>query len=205
MKKQTFILSILTAGLIAVPTFAARAQGCCGSGMAGMGSMPGMDMSGHDSSAATPAAANNLPQPVATVFDNYSRIQTALANDSLASVTEGGQAIAKAVKEDTANTFPASVAQQAQAASNAADLPAARAAFKSLSRSLIEYSARNPQVAGIYHQVHCSMANADWLQTDAVVNNPYLGKAMAHCGEFVKGNAGASQTHQDDSMGSMKM
>lgn len=204
MKKQTLVLSLLTAGLIAVPTFAAQAQGCCGSGM---GSMSGMDMSGHGSQAAPPTAvANQLPQPVAAVFDNYSHIQIALASDSLAGVAENGQAIAKAVKSDTASTLSATVAQQAEAVTSAADLPTARAAFKTLSQSLIEYSAKNPQVAGIYHQVHCSMANADWLQTDSIVNNPYLGKSMARCGEFVKGGSGYEKSgQQDNSMPGMKM
>ena len=204
MKNQTFVLSILTAGLIVAPALAAQAQGCCGSGMANMSGCS--EMSGHDSSPAQPAAvANNLPQPATAVFDNYSRIQTALANDSLAGVAENGQAIAKVVKDDTANTFPATVAQQASALAKAADLPTTREAFKSLSQSLIEYSSKNPQVAGLYRQVHCSMANADWLQTDSAVNNPYLGKAMSRCGEFVHGNASNGQPPQDHSMGSMDM
>ena len=203
MKKQTFVLFLLTAGLIAVPTFAAQAQGCCGSGM---GSMSGMDMSSHGSQAAPPTTvANQLPQPVAAVFDNYIHIQTVLANDSLAGVAENGQAITKAVKSDTASTFSATVAQQAEAVTSAVDLPTAREAFKTLSQSLIEYSSKNPQVASIYHQVHCSMANADWLQTDSVVSNPYLGKSMARCGEFVKGSGNEKSGQQDNSMPGMKM
>ena len=202
MNKQTFVLSILTAGFIAVPTFASQAQGCC-SGMGAMSS--GMDMSGHASSAAQPTAANKLPQPVATVFDHYSHIQTALASDSLAGVADNAQAIAQAVKSDTANTFQANIAEKAGALSQAADLAAARSSFKSLSQSLIEYSAKNPPVAGIYHHVHCSMADADWLQTDAVVNNPYLGKSMAHCGQFVQSSGTGDNQHQDHSMPGMNM
>ncbi len=200
MKAQIFALSLLTAGLIGVPTFAAQAQsGCCGSGMGAMSD--GMDVSGHQAQATQPAAvAITLPQPAAAVLDNYTHIQMALANDSFAGVAESSQAITKAVKNDTANTFSATVAQQADVLAKAADLTTAREAFKSLSQSLIEYSAKNPQVAGLYQQVHCSMANADWLQTDSVVNNPYLGKEMAHCGQFVNGSASNVQAHQDHSM-----
>ena len=203
MKKQTFVLSILTAGLIAVPTFTARAQGCCGSGM---GAMPGMDMSGHDSSPAQPTAvANNLPQSAAAVFNNYARIQTALANDSLESVTASAQAIAKAVNDDAMTPFSKNLVKQAGAVANAADLQAAREAFKPLSKSLIEYVSKNPSLAGTYRQVYCSMANADWLQTDSVVNNPYLGKSMAHCGQFVKSSSNEKSRQQDNSMPGMKM
>ena len=206
MKTYTFVLSIVTAGFIAGPTYAAQAQGCC-SGMSGMsGGMGGMDMSGSASPAAQPAAAaNKLPQPAAAVFDHYTHIQTALANDSLQGVAESAQAIAKTVQGDAANAFQATVAEQAHTLAKAADLPAAREAFKSLSQSLIEYRSKNSQVAGRYRQVHCSMANADWLQTDSIVNNPYLGKAMAHCGQFVNGSANEKGGPSDNSMPGMKM
>lgn len=200
MKKPTLVLSILTAALIAVPAFAAQAQGCCGSGMGGM------DMSGHDSPAAPPAnVANKLPQPVAAVFDNYARIQTALANDSLQGVAESAHAMTQAVKGDALNTFQATVAEKAGTLAKAADLPTAREAFKSLSQSLIEYSSKNPPVAGLYRQVHCPMANADWLQTDSIVNNPYLGKAMARCGEFVSAGSDKKNTQPGGAMPGMNM
>ncbi len=185
MKKEIFVLSILTAGFITVPSFAAQA-GCC----SGMGPMPGCSaMSGHDSDQAqTSAVADKLPQPVATVFDNYGRIQTALAQDSLQDVAKEAQAIAKAVNDDATTTFPKNVAQQAGAAARAADLRGAREAFKPLSQSLIAYVSKHPALAGTYRQVHCPMANADWLQKEPTVNNPYMGKEMLHCGEFVKNN-----------------
>ncbi len=211
MKTQTLVLSILTAGFITAPTFAAQAQGCCGPGMSmsgcsGMGAMSGMDMSGHSSPATQPGAvASKLPQPAATVFEKYSKVQTALANDSLQGVAENALAIAQAVKGDPLNTFRAAVAEQAESLAKAADLAAARDAFKALSQALIEYSSENPQVAGLYRQVHCSMANADWLQTDSVVNNPYLGKAMAQCGAFVNAGNGEQNSQPSDAMPGMKM
>lgn len=197
MKRKTFVLSILAAGLFTAPSFAARA-GCCGSDTGAMPHCPAM--SGHESHDAQPVAvASKLPQPVAAVFDNYIRIQTALAKDSLQGVAESARAIAKAVKDDTSKALSASVAQQADALAKGTDLPTTRTAFKPLSQSLIEYASRNPQVAGLYRQVHCSMADASWLQTNSVVNNPYLGKSMPHCGEFVKSAASAGQEHQGHS------
>ena len=198
MRKETF-LSLFTASFVAAPLFAAQAGGCCGSVM---GSMPGCSaMSGLESPAAQPiAAANKLPQQVATVFDGYVRIQTALAKDSLEGVAENAQSISKTVKDDSSNTFSVTVARQSEALAKATDLPAARTAFKSLSDSLIEYTSMNPQVAGSYRQVHCSMANASWLQTDSVVNNPYTGKSMARCGEFVKNTTSDTHPQHDHSM-----
>jgi len=64
-----------------------------------------------------------------------------------------------------------------------------RDAFKALSNSLIEYVSKHPALAGTYRQVHCPMANADWLQKEATVNNPYFGKEMPHCAEFIKNAA----------------
>jgi hypothetical protein len=156
-------------------------------------------MASHDSPAAAPSATQiKLPQQTASVFDSYSRIQTSLAKDSLEGVAESSRAIAKAAKEDASGTLPTNLAQQAEAVAKATDLANARKAFKPLSESLIAYCAKNPHVAGYYRQVHCSMADASWLQTDSVVNNPYMGKAMARCGEFV--GSGAAQNQGDHSM-----
>lgn len=204
MKKQIFVLSILTAGFIAWPSFAARAQaGCCSNA----GAMPGCaDMSGHDSHNAQPSAvADKLPQPAATVFDNYVRIQTSLAQDSLQDVRKEALAVVWALEADTSKQFSVTVAQQAKAVANATDLRGVREAFKPFSKSLIDYASKNPTLTASYRHVHCPMANADWLQTDSTVSNPYLGKGMAHCGEFVKSNDGGNQGHQGHSMPGMDM
>jgi hypothetical protein len=123
---------------------------------------------------------------VANVFSNYLRLEKTLAKDSTEGLSAWARSIATSVKEDPSHTFAASVGQQAEALAQAGTLPAARKAFKSLSASLIEFRSNNPQLLKAYRQVHCPMADADWLQTEAVVNNPYYGKEMATCGEFVK-------------------
>lgn len=202
MKKEMFLLSFLTAGFIAMPAFAAKA-GCC-SDMATMPACPAM--SSHETQPAQSSAdAEKLPQPVATVFDNYARIQTALTQDSLQDVAKEAQAIAKAVNEDAMTTFSTNIVQQAGDLAKAGDLPGAREAFKALSLSLIEYVSKYPALAGFYRQVHCSMADADWLQKESTVNNPYFGKSMARCGQFVKSSGGGERGHQDHSMQGMKM
>lgn len=187
MKKQTFVLSILVAGFTAAPAFAAQA-GCCGG--EATSTMPGCSqMSGHESHGTQATATSKLPQPVAAVFDSYIQIQTALAGDSLEGVATSAQAIAKSAKEDKANTFSATLGQQAEAVAKAKDLAVAREAFKPLSESLIKFAAKDTAVSSLYHQAYCPMAKAGWLQTGSSVSNPYMGKAMLRCGQFVKASA----------------
>lgn len=196
MKKVTSVLSILTAGLIAVPAIAQT--GCCGTSM---GAMAGCsEMSSHDSHDAQPVADNKMPQQVAAVFDNYIQIQTALAKDSVDGVAQKAQAIASAIKDDAMTTFATNIVQQAEDVAKGTDLRGVREAFKPLSQSLIDYLSKYPALATSYRQVHCPMADANWLQTESVVNNPYFGKSMLHCGQFVTTAADKGQGHQDHSM-----
>ncbi|MBI3427924.1 MAG: DUF3347 domain-containing protein [Acidobacteria bacterium] len=198
MKKEMLVLSILTAGFITLPSFAAQA-GCCGG--EDTAAMPGCSQkSGHDAhDAQATAATSKLPQPVAAVFDGYIQIQTALAGDLLEGATTSAQAIAKSVKEDKANTFSTTIGQQAEAVAKAKDLAAAREAFKPLSESLIQFAAKDSTVSGLYRQVHCAMAKASWLQTGTIVSNPYMGKAMARCGQFVKASPAGTPEPADHS------
>lgn len=129
-------------------------------------------------------AADNpaLTGPVKSVFGHYLQIQADLANDSLTGVAENADAISKAVQGDT-KALPAEVGSQAEALAQAKDLKTARAAFKPLSDALIKYLADH-KAKDAYVQVYCPMANANWLQADKNLNNPYLGKAMSECGEI---------------------
>jgi Protein of unknown function (DUF3347) len=129
-------------------------------------------------------AADNpaLTAPVKSVYGHYLKIQVSLAKDSMSGVAQNASAIAKAVRTD-AKAMPATVATEAEALAKASDLKSARAAFKPLSDSLIKYLADH-KARSAYVQVYCPMANANWLQADKNVRNPYLGKAMPDCGEI---------------------
>jgi hypothetical protein len=94
--------------------------------------------------------------PEKQAYENYIKIQSALAADSL-----------KAEKVAKANS-----------------VSAARAAFKALSKTLIDYRKSNPALMAQYHEVYCPMADASWLQTGKTVMNPYYGSSMLHCGEI---------------------
>ncbi len=129
-------------------------------------------------------AADNpaLTPPVKSVYGHYLKIQASLAKDSLGGVSQNANAIAKAVHTD-AKTMPSAVATEAEALAKTSDLKSARAAFKPLSDSLIQYLADH-KAKDAYVQVSCPMANASWLQTSKSVSNPYYGKDDLTCGEI---------------------
>lgn len=137
-----------------------------------------------------PARAQWLESPtqptgaVATVFDYYFKIQKALAEDSLENVAVSASAIAEIVRKDTGSGLPMQIAAHAEALARARDVAAARTPFKALSGYLIQF-AKTSHAVGTYHEVHCPMANVNWLQNDdKTVRNPYLGKSMPQCGAF---------------------
>jgi Cu(I)/Ag(I) efflux system membrane fusion protein len=135
--------------------------------------------------AAQPANATGpvFDQPVQSVFDNYIKAQAALVQDSLAAVTHAGSAMTKALPGATSKSLPPAVASQAESLAKAKDLDSARAAFKQLSDSLIEF-AKAHNATETYHIAYCPMAKASWLQTGTTIMNPYFGKAMPHCGQL---------------------
>lgn len=130
------------------------------------------------------ARADNpaLTAPVKSVYGHYLKIQASLAKDSMTGVAANADAIAKAVQTD-AKALPSAVATEAETVAQASDLKSARAAFKPLSNSLIQYLADH-KARDAYVQVYCPMARASWLQADKNVDNPYLGQEMPTCGEI---------------------
>ncbi len=123
-----------------------------------------------------------LPGPVKSVFDHYLKIQAALADDSLTGVAENAEAISTAVQSN-AKMLPEEVGMRAETLAKSSDLKSARATFAPLSDALIKYL-NDHHAKAAYEELYCPMARANWLQADKNVNNPYLGKAMASCGEI---------------------
>jgi hypothetical protein len=191
LKMKLITIIIATAGLAAAP--ALLAQGCCrgggpmkeGCNMGGTPTSGSLEAQGAGGEAAESAPVKPVfSGPVQSVFDDYIKVQGALAQDSLEGVSDAGSAMAKAIQGDPARTLSPRVAQQALALAKAKDLEAARGAFKSLSDSLIQFVKGQKAAAGTYHVAYCPMANASWLQTGKTVINPYMGKAMLHCGQL---------------------
>ncbi len=188
MKLRTSSLLIAAAIGLAAP--AAYAQGCCAGAKGASNSgcpMTGM-AAGCEHGNMTSVQANStkavFAQPVQAVYDGYTQIHLALAQDSLEGVSAAARAIASAVKSDSTKALPAKVSNQAEALANAKDLANARAAFKPLSESLIQYVRTQKVAAGTYYVAYCPMAKASWLQTGKTVVNPYMGKSMVHCGQI---------------------
>lgn len=129
-------------------------------------------------------AAENaaLTGPVKGVYSHYLEIQSSLAKDSMAGIAGNAAAITKAVQND-ASVMPAAIGVQAENLAKAPDLKAARAAFKPLSDSLIQYLSDH-HAKSAYVEVYCPMAKASWLQSNKKVSNPYMGQDMSDCGEI---------------------
>jgi hypothetical protein len=123
-----------------------------------------------------------LMEPVKSVYDHYLAIQTDLAKDSIKSVDEHANAIAKAVKGDEMKMLSPDVAKQAEALAKTKDLKSAREAFKPLSASLIKYLADHKAGKGTYHEAYCPMVKSSWLQKGTEIKNPYMGSEMLSCG-----------------------
>ena len=122
--------------------------------------------------------------PVQSVYDNYIRVQGALAQDSLKGVSTAATGMAKAIQGDSMKMLSPKVAQQAETLAKAQDLATARDAFKSLSDSLIQYLKDQEVPAGSYYVAYCPMAKASWLQTGKTILNPCMGTSMVHCGQI---------------------
>jgi len=177
MKKLTLLIATAV-GVLTTPALLAQMN------HGDMGGMNHGDHGAHQSGAsAQPHAA--LPAPVQTVFTNYLKIQTALAQDSLQGVSDSAVAIRMAAQGDSSKTFSADVARAAEDLTKAYDLNVARDVFKRLSGNLITYLEAHKDQAGHFEKVFCSMANARWLQkAGSAVSNPYLGKAESRCGKI---------------------
>ena len=69
----------------------------------------------------------------------------------------------------------------------ATDLPAARAAFGTLSDAIIDYVKTSGSSYGDGVTIaFCPMAQKYWLQRGDTVQNPFYGKAMPDCGRIVR-------------------
>ena len=175
---------------------AALAQACCGGQPMKEGCPMGSpaQAAGHAAHAglattalqqdAAPKANAALNTSAQAVFTPYFKAQAALAKDSAPDARAAASEILKAVQGDSKPAFSPELAAQVEAFANAKDLAAARAAFKPLSESLINYLKDNHISQGLYHQAYCPMAKARWLQTDNTIANPYFGKEMLRCGRF---------------------
>jgi len=122
-----------------------------------------------------------LTPVVKSVFDNYLKIESALANESAVGISFNASAIGSAVRADSMKMFPLKVAKQAEILAGTRNLSSAREAFKPLSKSLIQYLA-DQNITRPYVEVYCPIVKASWIRKDKKINNPYMGGSMRSCG-----------------------
>jgi hypothetical protein len=87
--------------------------------------------------------------------------------------------------------LPAAVAAEVEGlrsalATETADLASRRAALIEVSNAAVALFRRarpSARFGAELHVMHCPMAPIDWVQTDAVIANPYYGSEMLRCGE----------------------
>ena len=103
-----------------------------------------------------------------SVFDNYLKIESALANESTVGIGFNASAIASAERGDSMKMLPLKVAKQAEILAGTRNLSSAREAFKPLSKSLMA----DHNITGPYVEVYCPMVKASWIQKDKKINNP---------------------------------
>ncbi|MEX0744174.1 MAG: DUF3347 domain-containing protein [Phycisphaeraceae bacterium] len=125
------------------------------------------------------------------IVANYLSVQQQLAADDM----EGVQAQLDEL-HDAAHALmhvddPAIVAKARAVAEpvheEPADLDQARELFKPLSTAVIDLVALaspSDDVTPTLYQAHCPMAEADWLQAEEQLVNPYMGERMLRCGEI---------------------
>jgi len=115
------------------------------------------------------------------MLEGYVVVANALYKDDLATAKKAAAGIVKHDKKS-------SLAAPAKEISQAKTIEAARKSFNALSTAAIAAAKEDKS----YKVAHCPMANGnkggDWLQksSDKIVNNPYFGAQMAHCGSFKK-------------------
>jgi hypothetical protein len=124
--------------------------------------------------AAAPAgAASTKNESCCELVDKYLPVSAALAADDL----NKAKTAAAELAQQAASDGMASVAQAAHTIAEAKDISTARSALKGLTADL------EPMADGSsYVVMTCPMAQADWIQSDNNVRNPYYGKSMLTCG-----------------------
>lgn len=155
----------------------------------------------HDHDPARHAAHVQTLQPMlAPVFDQYFRVQTALAADDFDAAHAALTALHAAVKtpkpapttdadRELWQSHTTRILDAAQAGTKAASLQEVRATFLPLSEAVIGMEKMIGHAGTAPHYLaFCPMANegqgAHWLQTEVDIHNPFYGTMMLSCGEI---------------------
>ncbi|MGJ5640574.1 DUF3347 domain-containing protein [Formosa sp. S-31] len=124
---------------------------------------------------------NTVPEfkdaSVASTFQHYLHLKTALVNGDMAEAKKGAQMMVEVTKDLKIKTIAYSIAE-------AEDIKKQREVLSELTTALKPLLVEHITSGEIYEQ-HCPMAlngGANWFAVEKEVNNPYYGDAMLHCG-----------------------
>ena len=126
-----------------------------------------------------PASARQASNEETACLKAYHEVRDALVRDDLPAAKKSASDLAGKATEAKCPTTP----KHAEELAKSDSLEKAREHFKAISTECIK------MMAGVDGQYvfTCSMAKADWLQSDSKqVANPYMGKKMPTCGEIKK-------------------
>jgi hypothetical protein len=118
--------------------------------------------------------ANAADDANKTLLAGYENVRAALAADDLGAAKKAGNELKKKALEVKNETL----AKQVNELFTSDSLEKARNHFKTISETAIKLADGKSE----YILMTCPMANADWIQTNKKIENPYMGKKMLSCG-----------------------
>ncbi len=162
----------------------------------------------HDAGPTAPAFKFNdgARQALLVAFAGYEQLRAELARDELRAAAEVGPALATTLEEALARdpNVPAALGKALEASRDAArqlgaekDLEVARRTFGVVSQGLVQAAMADPRVADGWSLFECPMADGykRWLQPEAQMANPYMGRRMLKCGSTLS-LAAEAEAHQ---------
>jgi RND family efflux transporter MFP subunit len=140
-------------------------------------------------------AMETRKQMMSGIIDAYMKIHGALVSDSPAEVKTYAETLTGAADKLKAADTGGTLKELTDTISRtlpgllSGDITKAKDSFAILSRTMVEYvkgpGREEAHAAGV-RIFYCPMQKEAWLQTDASVQNPFLGKDMLICGNEIK-------------------
>jgi membrane fusion protein, copper/silver efflux system len=166
--------------------------GAFGGKESGNATASGEHAAAHPASASHEMHADKNAANLSHVLASYERVRALLAEDQIAEVSAAAIEL-KMSAQEAVGKAPAALDEQVRAIAAAADAlsatgrddgAAVRRAFGDVSRPVVALIAADPKLAEGRHLFECPMAEGykRWVQTNANVSNPYMGKKMPTCG-----------------------
>lgn len=126
-------------------------------------------------------ATTTLSSEDRAVLTQYEAVRAALAHDDLRRARLAGEKLLKAVEATGVSPAVAKTKLMAKALAESFRIDVSRSAFKEISTALIPLC---EGTEGFYVVSSTLVSDGNWIQTTTVIDNPYLGRAMATHGEI---------------------